>query len=390
MLIMHTIMKDIQNRNSIVMRKADSSDAIGIVTLYNEVYKGKYSDKNLSDFNLVKKELSKKHSILFVAACDDKIVACLNMKYDEGNELVKASAAVVDPSFRGDNLTEKLITEGLNYIRKLNKNISLVYSTTRTVNAAAQILTQNLGFKKLGVFPNVHKTVEYETHTLAAILYNDIFTKRYVDFKLHPSITDLFNIVKDECGLPALETAKSWVEKQYDGIVPALEFVDAKNYVKTKYNNRKSHDDIDLGFFPFHEPTTLITSADSNIEVYLYVNEVDMHSVVTGVKIDKEVSFSKLFKKISHMLRDRGVRYIEMIIRANRLNIIDKVINSKFIPCGYIPSFQKENNIRYDYVAFSRSFEILDFENLSFQGVNKRYVDEYIKSWSKIAFGNID
>lgn len=376
--------------NSIAMRKADISDAIGIVTLYNKVYKGKYSDKNLSDFNLVKKELNKRHSILFVADSDEKIVACLNMKYDEGNELVKASAAVVDPKFRGHNLTEKLILEGLDYIRNLNKKISLVYSTTRTVNAAAQILTQNLGFKKLGVFPNVHKTIEYETHTLAAILYDDIFNRRYVDFKLHPSTANLFNIVKDECKLPDLEVADKWIEKRYDGIVPELEFLNAKNYVKTKYNKRKSDDDIDLGFFPFHEPTTLITSADSKIEVYLYINEVDMHCVVTGVKIDKEVSFSNLFKKVSHMLRDRGVRYIEMIIRANRLNIIDKIINSKFIPCGYIPSFQKENDLRYDYVAFSRSFEILDFENLSFEGVNKRYVDEYIKSWSKIAFGNIE
>jgi hypothetical protein len=115
-----------------------------------------------------------------------------------------------------------------------------------------------------------------------------------------------------------------------------------------------------------------------------------MHCVVTGVRIDKEVSFSRLFQKVSHMLRDKGVRYIEMIIRANRLNIIDKIINSKFIPCGYIPGFQKDLKHRYDYVAFSRSFEILDFENLSFEGVNKRYVDEYIKSWSKIAFGNLD
>lgn len=383
-------MKTYELENQTIMRKANINDAIGIVTLYNEVYQGTYSDQNLTDFNLVQKELNKPSSILFVAEGKQKIVACLNMKYDLNNELVKASAAVVDPKYRGHNLTEKLINSGLDYIRSLDKKISLVYSTTRTVNAAAQILTQHLGFKRLGVFPNVHKTIEYETHTLAAILYDDIFSKRYTDFKLHPATASLFEIVKDECDLAPLEVASSWVEKEYNGVVPELEFLIAKNYVRTKYNLRKEMDDIDLGFFPFHEPNTMITSADSKIEVYLYVNDVDMHCVVTGVRIDKEVSFSRLFQKVSHMLRDKGVRYIEMIIRANRLNIIDKIINSKFIPCGYIPGFQKDLDHRYDYVAFSRSFEILDFENLSFEGVNKRYVDEYIKSWSKIAFGNLD
>ena len=54
-----------------------------------------------------------------------------------------------------------------------------------------------------------------------------------------------------------------------------------------------------------------------------------------------------------------------------------------------MPGFQKEGDSRYDYVVFSRSFEILDFENLSFKGINKKYVDEYIKAWSNIAFGNI-
>jgi len=375
--------------NNLMMRKADAEDVVGIVTLYNKVYLGKYSDQNLTDFNLVAKELKEKNSILFVAAIDKKIVACLNMKYDQENELVKASAAVVDPKFRGDNLTEKLIQSGLDYIRSLDKKISLVYSTTRTVNAAAQTLTQNLGFKKLGVFPNVHKTVEYETHTLAAIIYDSLYEQRYRDFELHPSLNSLYQIVKKECSLSELNIAKNWKEKIYNGEVPELEFISAKNFVRQRYSKRKESKDIDLGFFPFHKPTTMITSADSSIEVYLYINEVDMHCVVTGVKIDREVSFSDLFKRIAHMLRDKGVRYIEMIIRANRLNIIDKIINSKFIPCGYMPGFQKEGDSRYDYVVFSRSFEILDFENLSFKGINKKYVDEYIKAWSNIAFGNI-
>lgn len=381
-----------KTNEQIHMRKGKIEDATSIVALYNEVYRGKYSDQNLTDYNLVSLELSSKNSLLFVASLGEKIVACLSMKYDSENEIVKASAAVVNPKFRGDNLTEKLIRSSLDYIKNKDKKVSLVYSTTRTVNAAAQTLTENLGFKKLGVFPNVHKTEDYETHTLTALINDSIFEKRHLDFELHPKLENLYNIVKKECSLTDLNVAKEWKQKVYSGDVPALEFINASNFVAERYKSLKESQEIDLGFFPFHIPNTLLISANSEIEIYFYINKVDMHCVITGIKIDKKVSFSALLKKMGHMLRDRGVRYIELIVRANRMNIIDRILESKFIPSGYIPGFQKDirSEKRYDYVVFSRSFEILDFENLSFKGRNKEYVDEYVKFWMQAAFRNIE
>ena len=91
---------------------------------------------------------------------------------------------------------------------------------------------------------------------------------------------------------------------------------------------------------------------------------------------------------ISQILRDRGVTYIETIIRANRLNIIDKVIKARHLPCAYVPAFQLQGLFRYDYVIFSKSFEILDFNNLELTGANEKYLKNYIKLWEETFLGD--
>ena len=69
------------------------------------------------------------------------------------------------------------------------------------------------------------------------------------------------------------------------------------------------------------------------------------------------------------------------------MNILNKVLKAKFIPCGYLPAFQLEGEKRYDYVVFSRSFEILDFNNLELTGENQKYLRNYIGLWEQKFLG---
>ena len=180
----------------------------------------------------------------------------------------------------------------------------------------------------------------------------------------------------------------NWKRKIYDGEVPSLELINAAQFVKYRFNNQVKGECIDFAFYPFATPNVLITSPDSSIELFLSVNELDKSCAIIGCKVDRKVSLTKLFLKVANMLRDQGVRYVEMIVRANRHNIIDKVIQSRFIPCGYVPGLQRtEDNTRFDYVVLSRSFEILDFNNLELTGVNELYLKEYVKTWEEIALG---
>ena len=186
-----------------------------------------------------------------------------------------------------------------------------------------------------------------------------------------------------------MDEALIWKKKDFYGPVPDLEIIEAKNFIKLRAERLNEKKEIELAFFPFHTPNLILTSADQTIEVFAFVNEVDKHCVITGCKIGREVSFTELFLKVGNILRNRGIRYIEIILRANRLNIIDKIIKAKYLPCAYVPAFQRQDDgRRYDYVVFSRSFEILDFNNLHLTGASEKYLKNYIKFWEETFLGN--
>lgn len=373
------------------LKLAETTDMAGILQLYAESYSGTYPDQTFRDVNSLKDAIELHDTkYIFVAHGEaGTVIACLLFFYDIENQLSKAGAAVVAPGRRGDNLTQKLLDYGLEYLNCLDQNgIDVLYVTTRTVHKAAQVLTQKMGFKQLGIFPNVHKTEDYETHALAAIYYQDSLLQRYGEFKQHPSILPLFNIARENIAMPEMESTNVWKKKEYSGEVPTLEIIEAPAFIQKRMEILVKENKVDLAFFPFHRPTVLITSPGQEIEVFAYVNEADKHCVITGCKIDREVSFQDLFLRVGNLLRDRGVRYIEVIIRANRLNIIDKILKAKFIPCGYVPAFQKEGDLRYDYVVFSRSFEILDFNSLELVGASQKYLENYILLWKKSFLGD--
>ena len=373
---------------NVKFRLATSVDISGILNLYYEAYKGSYPDPMFSNFQTLEKAISSDNHFIFVAYLETQFIACLLFKYDSNNLLGKAGAAVVATSYRGHNITQKLIAHGIEHLQQNTQGLEVLYATTRTVHKAAQLLTQNMGFKKLGIFPNVHKTQEYETHALTGIFLADGLSKRYTSFEQHPKVYEIFKIVQKECHLPVMNKTDNWKRKIYDGEVPSLELINAAQFVKYRFNNQVKGECIDFAFYPFATPNVLITSPDSSIELFLSVNELDKSCAIIGCKVDRKVSLTKLFLKVANMLRDQGVRYVEMIVRANRHNIIDKVIQSRFIPCGYVPGLQRtEDNTRFDYVVLSRSFEILDFNNLELTGVNELYLKEYVKTWEEIALG---
>jgi hypothetical protein len=371
------------------LRKANFIDMASILQLYSSAYEGMYPDATFNDVNQLKASLSKEGTSIYVATDNmNKVVASILFLYDKKNLLAKAGAAVVDPICRGQKLTQKLINYGIEDLNNSTHGLRVLYITARTVHKAAQILTINMGFKQLGIFPNVHKALDYETHALAAMFFDNVLDQRHTQFEQHPKVLPLFNIVRENIDLPEMKEALIWDKKNYYGEVPCLEVIEAPEFVKNRMRNLVKEKAVDLAFFPFHTPTLLITSPNQSIEVFAYVNEVDQHCVITGCNIDKEVSFTDLFLKVSNILRDRGIRYIEVILRANRLNIIDKITKAKFLPCGYVPSFQLEGDKRYDYVVFSRSYEILDFNNLELTGANQKYLKNYIELWEETFLGS--
>jgi RimJ/RimL family protein N-acetyltransferase len=363
---------------------ATEDDIFQISQLYFDVYQGTYPDPLMKDFSLIRKFIQSPEGFWFITK-DTKgmIIGSVLACYDEENLIAKAFGAVVRTEFRGHGVMEELLAFGIDYLKKKTTGVDVIYSTTRTVNEAAQTLTERLGFKKLGILPNTHRTNDYETHCLAAIISPEALDKRYSNYKLHHEVESLYQVVDSEVGLGPLEPIVPEKPGKLLQSPDVLEVVQSPKFVDFRYKSLKAEKLLEFEFFPFHEPNMMIISPDQSIELFCHLSSVDGYCVIIGGKMPGHLNFTELFLKSNKLLRDVGARYIEVIVRADRPKILESILRAKFIPCGFFPAFQKIKDQRYDFLVLSRSFEIFDFQNVKLKGLNQVYLEEYFNSWKR-------
>ncbi|HXH32576.1 MAG TPA: GNAT family protein [Bacteriovoracaceae bacterium] len=365
---------------------ATEVDIFQISKLYYDVYEGTYPDPLMKDFTRIGNFIKSDSNFWYVTKDEkEQIIASVMIAYDKDNLIAKAFGAVVRNEFRAKGVMEELLAYGIDHVRTRTPGVDVIYSTTRTVNEAAQTLTEKLGFKKLGIFPNAHRTNEYETHCLTAIIYPSALEKRHSDYRLHHEIASLYKIVENEVGLTPLE---SIVPAQPSKVLVApekLEVVNSPNFVSYRYAYLKAEKKLEFEFFPFHQPNLMIISPDQQIELFCHLSALDGYCVIVGGNMPGDLDFSLLFLQANRLLRDAGARYIEVIVRADRPKILESIIRAKFIPCGFFPAFQLINGKRYDFLVLSRSFEIFDFQNVRLKGLNQVYLEEYFMAWKRMS-----
>lgn len=366
------------------LQLAGEEDIFQICQLYYDVYQGAYPDPLMKDFTLIRAFIQSKAGFWFVAKnSTSRVVGSVLIAYDEEALVGKAFGAVVLNECRGQGVMEDLLSFGIEYVRTNTPGVDIIYSTTRTVNEAAQTLTEKLGFRKLGIFPNAHRTDEYETHGLAAIIYESALEKRYISYRLHHEMSHLYQIVSNEVEIAPLQTIIPEKPSKVLVTPQELEVVKSPRFVSFRYNYLRTEKKLEFEFFPFHQPNLVIMSPDQEIELFCHLSPLDGYCVVVGGKMPGNLNFTELFLKANRLLRDAGARYIEAIVRADRPKILDSIMKAKFIPCGFFPAFQKIGDKRYDFVVFSRSFEIFDFQNVKLKGVNQKYLEEYYRAWKR-------
>lgn len=365
---------------------ATEHDISEISQLYFDVYEGSYPDPLMRDLNLIRKFITSEEGFWFITKNEQgKVVASVLAAYDREDLVAKAFGAVVRNEYRARGIMEELLSYGINYLREHTPGVDIIYSTTRTVNEAAQTLTEKLGFKKLGIFPNAHRTNDYETHCLAAIVYPSALEKRNSNYQIHHEMESLYRIVAGEVGL---EEKESIIPEKPSKVLVSpgeLEVVNSPKFVSYRYNALKAEHKLEFEFFPFHQPNLMILTPDQSIELFCHLSPLDGYCVIVGGKMPNNLNFTELFLASNKLLRNAGARYIEVIVRADRPKILESILRAKFIPCGFFPAFQMVNGKRHDFVVFSRSFEIFDFQNVKLKGLNQVYLEEYFKAWKRMS-----
>lgn len=365
---------------------ANKGDIFQLAKVYHEVYGGTYPDPMMKDFTLMEQFITSPNNYWIVAKSGNEIIGSVIYRYYPNHRLGKVYGAAVLPEFRRHGLTAEMMKIGLIKVKEAVKDLEVVYATTRTIHEGAQKITESLGYKKIGILPNVHKTSQFETHCVVALYEAKALSKRHTSYRLHHKLADLFSLVQRELLIDMPPLVKPDSPSRVFQKVENLEIIDdAPKFVAFRYEALKAKHKLLFKYYPFDNPNFMLLTPDQTTEVFLDYSRVDGSVVVLGVHTERESDYADLFTTIALRLRDFGCRYLEIMVKANHPKVIESMLAAKFIPSAFFPAFQLEGEMRLDFVVMSRTFEILDFGDLKLEGLNRDYMDAYCRHWEDVS-----
>ncbi len=372
-----------EGKPDIIIRLAKIPDMRRIQMLYAEIYGGTYSVPIVTDKERMRSAIENDDYYWIVAECQGRVVGSLVYALDLPHRISKAFGAVVSQEFRKLDLAYTMMKLILDDITKDKDLVDLVYATTRTANYAPQRLTETLGFIKLGIFPNTHKVHDNETHCLTGYLTEQALTKRRARPRLIPEAEPFYDIVRRQVNLEKAEVKNVIGEySDHKQRIPLLNFevITAPNFIRNRWRKTRNSSFFEHIVMPFHEPNLILITPDQGTEVYLTYNQKDKYSVVVG-GLTNERSFAVVLESIAQKVSEMDMAYIEVIIDAYSPAIQRDALDARFIPSAYFPCAKKVGNKRYDCIAFSRTFDVLDFRNVKIISLYKNFLREYLKLW---------
>ena len=375
---------------NIYIRNARPEDMRRIQVLYAEVYGPKYPMSIIYDRARMRRAIESDRYYWLVAECQGRIIGSLVYEVDLPQKIAKAFGAVVSKEFRKNNLANTMMEAILKEITA-SRLVQTVYATTRTVTTAPQQLTENLGFAELGIFPNAHKVFEHETHCLAAFFVPEALKARKRPPVMIPELEPFYRLVGRELDLGKAVfrdlPAEAKAKHKNSGVEPALlnfEVISsAPNFIKNRYKKTGNSGVFSNVYMHFHEPNLILVTPDQSTEIFISHGAMDRYSVIMGGSTPL-TDLSLILNSAAKTLNDMGVGYIELLVDAYSPEIQWQALNARFLPSGYYPAMRKVGSKRWDYIIFSRSFEMLDFRNVRMMSAYRQFLKEYLKIWQKL------
>ncbi len=351
--------------------------------LYRSVYGEQYTLTEIMDPEESKKTITSETSWWWVARSKDRVVASVLFSLEKEHRLGKAYGGVVDPSCRGVGLMQNMVLLGVNFLLRENMLADAVYSVVRTfVSLQFHKDLEKIGFLDMGVFPNVRKVKQYETHGLKLCVTDRYLAERKREPYLTEEVVTLYSIVR---GRLDLEPAKV-----LPGIAPIKDFssieltpewnMNAPENVVEGYE--KSQKNLLCSFFPLHQPNVLLKNADLGCEVYVSYQVRDGHSSILGIEPGK-ADFADLLYSVGQVLEDLGTVYLELLLSAYKPEVQREAISAGFLPCAYFLGGKiNERGEREDVLVTSKTFVPLHFRRLKISDTVKPFLLEYFKLYS--------
>lgn len=392
-MIIPELIHRIDDGPEILVRRACTADAFRIQELYFKVYRGKYPLTIVTDLEELQQTLESPGFLWMILLEGHLVIGSVIYEIDHRHKLGKSFGAVILDAYRGHNLTFLVMKHVQEAILGKDKACHVIYTSTRTESAAPQKLTERLGYRKLGIFPNVRRVADWETHCLAAIYDQEAFERRKKPPVILPELKDLYEISRCECALGSANY-QDFIECPEEKVkLIEFEAVTAPNFVLEKFLRGVTSKTVSMYFYPFHTPNLLLISKKLNVGIFLYHCREDNYSCIIGGHFE-EHSYQTILESVAAAAKALGIRYLEILVGAYKPKTLREVLNARFLPSAYFPALKLvgedeanpffKKGERLDYFVFSRSFEMLDFRNIKLEGVYKKYLKFYFQMWRKL------
>ncbi|MBF0365395.1 MAG: GNAT family N-acetyltransferase, partial [Oligoflexia bacterium] len=272
--------------------EAELAHIPSLMKLYYQVYGSNYPLALGYDRPTMENALGHPEDYLWlVAILEQTVIASCIFQLQPCHGVGKVVGVAVSPDHRGKHLSTILIKEGTDRLFKAN-NIHALYTTTRTVSIAPQLMFLSNDYYPLGIFPNAHKIQQFETLTFMGAFAPGVLDQReYVKVaskKLNPILKISNQILgkklasSDHKQQVNTQLLKSVALRDLDE-EENFEFIYAPTFVLRHYQERiKSKSAPNTLFSPFELPNLLIVSAKSDLELYAYFSPKDHYCVLVG------------------------------------------------------------------------------------------------------------
>ena len=371
--------------------KATLVDIPDILNIYYRVYKNDYPLSLGTNADEIKVALLCPDRYLWLIAKDptnhNKSIGSIIFQIDKCSRTGKVMGVAVMPGYQGRGVAKLLIQKGTTQLLELEKDLDALYTTTRTVSVASQLLFLKNGYYSLGIFPNAHKIHSFETLTFMGYFRKNVLENRQYIYTISPKLKPLLKISnrilgKKRCIMQKKEeTVSHTYDLKYSPIENDFEFILAPSFVKKRFQKTFPKEFRDKEFTPFEDPNLLIVATESDFELYAHLSHKDHYCAIIGTNQEIDELGTNNLKRLIFNMKDYGINYIEVLIRLDNDKTINCFLENQFLPSAICPAFKKEADQYMDFIFLSRTMQPLDFSGMQVSEHFKGYIDQYVKSW---------
>lgn len=367
--------------------RAAHKDIKALINLYFQVYGPDYPIRIGQDPVIMKYAIDHPEEYLWLVMREKqkKIVASTIFQLDRKTKIGRVIGVVVAHKYRGKHIAGQLIQYGTSKLLGPNEDINALYTTTRTISIASQLMFLNKGYLPLGIFPNAHKIKHYETLTFMGAFRDGVLEKRKfvpnIPDKLKPILKISNQVLGKKIKYPAPQKSNMNPHSYYldDYSNDQFEFIFAPEFVKKRFN-KTFHQTRDDYFFPFDTPNLLVTTTQTDLELYTYFGPKDHYCALIACTGRINEYGSRLERLIFEM-KGQGIAYIEALVRLDWEETIEYFLKHRFLPSALYPALKEKDGCFNDFILLSRTMQPIDFNGMEIDSSFKPYVDQYIDQW---------